>query len=248
MRLTEQSIHDVIHPTAAFSAPDLDSAIDNALDENPPWEVSSTNPKNRINSLDLVANASWRIDGCTAFGTQFYAVPLFVNRLIPSRLDVFIPEPGCLSAELREVLDAAAFFHTKEPSKIAHLGLTRHVLRILQHWTSTFDDPREIYKDAPFGSRIVIDSLPKDVTKARVYQVPTHYLERQLLSVSALQAAWGASMVLPPSVDLEELRYISQPHDSVSIVEYSGRQWALKALTSYTKYMFHELRDRKSVV
>ncbi|KAF4971660.1 hypothetical protein FSARC_1577 [Fusarium sarcochroum] len=245
MELSQESIHDVIHPTAAFSNPpprhELDSVVQR--DHSVSWQDSLLNPKNRIDSLDLLERPLWRIDGCTAFGSQLYAVPLFIVPMPPVRMDVFIPEPSKLSADLRRVLDVDVAFHTTSAKRIAHLGITQHVLRILQYWTSRQHDPVQIFKNVPFGSRIVFGNLPVNVADAEVSIAPTHYLERQLLSIPALKDAWGSDVELPPTVDLNDVVYVSQLHDSVCLVNIGGKTWIFKALTSYTKYLYHELRQ-----
>lgn len=251
MELSQQSIHDVIHPTAAFSDESIweqsaNSAAVHAARETP-WEESPLNPKNRIDSLEAPARPLWRIDGCTAFGTQFYAVPLFMESIPPFRIDVFIPEPATLSPELRNVLDMDVAFYTRDASRISQLGVTQHVLRLLQYWTSTLDDPRQIYQNIPFGSRIVFNNLPRDVSKVQVSIAPTYYLERQMLSVSSFQSFWGSHVDLPPTVDIHDVVYLSQLHDSVCLIEYEGKTWIFKALTSYTKYLYHELRQLLSI-
>ncbi|KAF4463560.1 hypothetical protein FALBO_9613 [Fusarium albosuccineum] len=247
MELSQQSIHDVIHPTAAFSDPpsDLDQDSDLGNNENKPtsWEDSSLNPKNRIDSLGELGRPLWRIDGCTAFGSQFYAVPLFIDPISPMRVDVFIPEPAKLSPDLRRVLDVDVAFHTTSAKRIAHLGVTRHVLRILQHWTSLQQDPAKIFADLPFGSRIVFKNLPVNVADAEVSIAPTHYLERQLSSVPGLEKFWGSDVKLPPTIDINDVAYVSQLHDSVCLVQIQGQTWIFKALTSYTKYLYHELKQ-----
>ncbi|KAL7816773.1 hypothetical protein V8C44DRAFT_321509 [Trichoderma aethiopicum] len=251
MELSQQSIHDVIHPTAAFADESVweksaATAAARAARETS-WEESPLNPKNRIDSLEPPARPLWRIDGCTAFGTQFYAVPLFMDSIPPFRVDVFIPEPATLSHELRSVLDMDVAFYTRDASRISQLGVTQHVLRLLQYWTSTLDDPRQIYQNMPFGSRIVFNNLPKDVSQVRVSMAPTYYLERQMLSVSSFQSFWGSHVSLPPTVDIHDVVYLSQLHDSVCLIEYEGKTWIFKALTSYTKYLYHELRQLLSI-
>lgn len=247
MELSQQSIHDVIHPTAAFCDESVwkqaaaTAAIHDAREI--PWEESLLNPKNRIDSLEPLKKPLWRIDGCTAFGTQFYAVPLFMESIPPFRIDVFIPEPATLSPELRNVLDMGVAFYTRDESRISQLGVTQHLLRLLQHWTSTLEDPRQIYQNIPFGSRIVFNNFPKDVSQAQVSIAPTYYLERQMLSVASFQKIWGPEVDLPQTVDIHDVVYLSQLHDSVCLIDYGGKTWIFKALTSYTKYLYHELRQ-----
>lgn len=244
MELSQQSIHDVIHPTAAFSEPP--AAPDGPIldrDDTPDWHDSLLNPKNRIDSLAPLAHPLWRIDGCTSFGSQFFAVPLSFDNPSPMRIDVFIPEPAKLSPVLKEVLDVDVSFHTTSASRIAVLGITRHILRILQHWTSQQEDPARFFASVPFGSRIVFDNLPVNVADARITVAQTHYLERQLLSIPSLERYWGDNVQLPPTVDISEVSYVSQLHDSVCLVKIRGVTWIFKALTSYTKYLYHELRQ-----
>jgi hypothetical protein len=246
MELSEQSIHDVIHPTAAFVPP-----LPTVLSPPPsssgpvevPWSESSLNPKNRVDSLGILSRPQWRIDGCTAFGSQFYAVPLFLDATPPMRIDVFIPEPAKLSPEIRALLDVDVAFHTRDVARISHLGITRHLLRILQHWTQKENLSKSIYSDAPFGSRIVLHNLPLRVDEARLSIYRAHYLERQLLSIAALTNNWGPEIQLPPAIPLDDLEYVSQIHDSVCLVRYGDRVWIFKALTSCTKYLYHELRQ-----
>ncbi|KAH0595967.1 hypothetical protein MHUMG1_06517 [Metarhizium humberi] len=246
MDLSQQSIHDVIHPTAAFSkynSRDTPVGATPLSNAGIPWADSLLNPKNRIDSLCPPKNPLWRIDGCTAFGTQLYAVPLFVDKIPPVRVDVFIPEPATLPADVRDPLDLDVTFYTRDRTRISSLGITSHVLRCLQYWSSAQINMMGIYENLPFGSRIVFENLPKNISEARICVVPTHYLERQLLSVPNLTKYWGEEINLPRTVDINDVVYLSQLHDSVCLVEIEGKTWIFKALTSYTKYLYHELRQ-----
>lgn len=246
MELSEQSIHDVIHPTAAFNHahPAGGTKKSSLALKDISWQESLLNPKNRIDSLEIPSQPLWEMDGCTAFGSQFYATPLFVDSMPPLRMDVFIPEPSQLPLIIREMLDIDVTFHTRDKHRIARLGVTRHVLRILHHWASAMEDPRRIYETAPFGSRITLTNLPINIAEANIVVGPAHHLERQLLSPSALQDYWGLEIQhYPPVVDISKLVYVSQLHDSVCLVRINGKIWIFKALTSYSKYLYHELRQ-----
>ena len=246
MELSEESIHDIIHPTAAFSALQPSHGTLPSIDQRRPssWQTSMLNPKNRIDSLDVPAKSLWEIDGCTAFGSQFYATPLFMDDMPPLRIDLFIPEPSKLPIEIRDLLDVDVLFHTRDKDRIKSLGLTRHLLRILHHWASGMREPQIIYENAPFGSQIVLRNLPIDVSEAEIVVAPAHNLERVLLSSPALNEFWGQDVgELPPIIDINKLRYTSQIHDSVCLVEIDGSTWIFKALTSYTKYLYHEMRQ-----
>lgn len=239
-------IRQVILPTAAFYTPEPaqppptnpDVAVDS-------WPTSFLNPKNRVNSLDFPTNPSWRIDGCIAYGTQFYAIPLFLGPTQPHRVDVFIPNHSAItSPELSQALDLSVAYHTRDTIRLQNLGITRHVVRCLEHWTSTSKELRR-YKRFPFGSRIIFHNLPVDVRDVKISIAPTYYLERQMLSVRQLESFWADEkrILLPPAIDVGELEYDAQPHDSVSIVKYAGRTLIFKGITSHTKYIYHELRQ-----
>ncbi|KAJ4163395.1 hypothetical protein LMH87_005129 [Akanthomyces muscarius] len=243
MELNQEVARQVALPSAAFykqpackpgqAAPEPASAC---------WETSSLNPKNRIDSLDFPATPSWRIDGCIAFGTQFYAVPLFMGPTQPHRLDIFIPNHSNISPSLCQVLDLSTAFHTRDTRATQGLGITRHIVRCLQHWTSSSKEASQ-YKQFPFGSRIVFHNLPASPHDARISIVPTYHLERQMHSVQHLQDMWKDQHIqLPPTIDLGELHHKAQPHDSVSVVEHKGEALVFKAITSHTKYLYHELR------
>ncbi|PHH64552.1 hypothetical protein CDD81_4331 [Ophiocordyceps australis] len=252
MDLSQDSIHTVIHPTAAFCAlaASQPPSMSPTTPPSVPWCHSTLNPKNRIESLTLPLEPLWRIDGCTALGTQFFACPLFLPRhaIRPYRIDVFIPEPATLPRHLRVLLDMDATFYTHDGRRIAPLAITRHIVRILDHWTRSLPRPLDrFYHGLPFGSRIVVLNMPHDVKKARIKLFPAHALERQLLSISSLRRLWGQDVELPPTLDFHQVTYVSQLHDSVCLVHVNGSSLVLKTLTSHTKYLYHELRNLISI-
>ena len=242
MELSPEVIYNVLHPTAAFSQLPRKAAEDYAAPTAPNWETSFLNPKNRIDSLDLPQRPMWRIDGCLACGTQYFAVILFLGDVAPNRVDVFIPAASKIDPIIRDTLDLNIAFHTRDTRRVRQLAISRHLVRCLDHWTRMSDDMAKKYRQLPFGSRILLHNLPADIRQTLITVIPTHYLERQMLSPKALQDLWSHEAVLPPAIDLSKLIYLAQPHDSVSIVQYGGKVWIFKALTSYTKYLYHELR------
>lgn len=243
MELSKESMHDVIYPTASFCGvrQEIEPRTKPLVARDIPWQDSYLNPQNRIESLEVPRQPLWEIDRCTAFGSQFYATPLFISSPIPLRIGVLIPEPSTLPRETRKLLDADVFFYTRDKHRIAHLGLTRHLLRILCHWASDSGDPQIIYRNLPFGSWIVLRNLPLDIRKADIVIAPAYNLERQLLSVFSLAAYWGNETELPGLVDINNVVYISQLHDHVCLIKIDGQVWTFKALTSHPKYLYHEL-------
>lgn len=255
MELNSASIHDVIHPTAAFSQTSVLVRARAAQPPEPvPWEESQLNPKNRLDSLELPRSPLFRIDGCTGLGTQYYAVPLFISHMPPMRFDVFIPEQAVASPVLRELLGLSVAFHTKDATRLRRLGISCYIVRALQHWIaeSGYDTYSSLTPGLPFGSRIIFESLHFDIRKTKISVVPTYYVERQLLGVANLDDSLGvAQELLPKTVDISHLSTIQELYDSVCLVrmrglaasQETGSLWIFKALTSSTKYLFLELRN-----
>ena len=258
MELNSTSIHDVIHPTAAFSqnpGPPPPAKFRPSAPSDVSWKDSQLNPKNRLDSLDLPANPLWRIDGCTGLGTQYYAVPLFASDISPMRFDVFIPEEAVASPLLRELLDLNVAFHTKDAPRLRRLGISRYIVRALQAWIAESgpDKYAALCEALPFGSRIIFEALHFDVRRTKISVVPTYYVERQLLGLARLDESLGlAPGLLPEPVDISRLKIVQELHDSVCLVrvrdletgeDEHGDLWILKALSSSTKYLFLELRN-----
>ncbi|KAK4164253.1 ribosomal protein S6 kinase alpha-5 [Cladorrhinum sp. PSN259] len=265
MDLNANSIHDVIHPTAAFAQ--NRSCITSTSLSAPtelPWGESQLNPKNRIDSLDPPLNPLWRIDGCTSLGTQFYAIPQFLGDTPPKRLDVFIPRQAAADPLLRPLLDLHAAFHTKDAVRLNRLGIARYILRRLQIWSLEKRqlDHRSVehmYKKQPFGSWITFDNLSLNIHNINITVAPAFGLEMTLLKLQELAPTLGLpEEVIPETIDISRLSIHQQLHDSVCIVtvkqgenskkgvdpqQQQDQKWILKALTSDTKYLYCELRN-----
>jgi len=176
-------------------------------------------------------------------GTQFYTLPVFLTPLLPMRIDTFIPESHKIPSALRSALDINTALYVRD-SRVADLGISRYIIRVLEHWSSQFEDFETFYRDLPFGSRIIIEEIVADVRKVRVQIVKTHYLEKQLLSWATLNEMWDlVPSNTPPLINITDVHVLKQLHDSVSLVLVDGKKCILKALTSYPKYLYHELRD-----
>lgn len=261
MDLSTTAIHDVIHPTAAFSRCAL-PVQPTSTPETDSWFESQLNPKNRIDSLDAIHNPLWRIDGCTGLGTQYYAIPLFLGSIPPMRFDVFVPEEAGSSPLVRRLLNLNTAFHTKDPERLGRLGIVRHILRTLQFWTMAQGEGGaaailDMYRTLPFGSRIVFGNLDLDIRKIEITIAPTFYVEKQLVMLTELASCLGIDdHALPEAIDITQLSIVQQLHDSVCIVHFNPasealgqpepepRQlWILKALTSGTKFIYTELRN-----
>jgi len=241
-------LDQVVFPTAAFMEP-FQPAQDSPSDEDKnitSWSTSTLNPKNRVNSFALLPKPKWRIDGCTGLGSQFHAVPIFLNNIVPLRIDTFIPNTFNYEPQLRAVLETKPLFHLHD-SRVASLGISNHIIRALEHWTSKFSDFKAFYESLPFGSRIEFQNMDADIRKIRIEVVENYALERQLLSMKSLHSLWNLpDSAWPETVDISHVQLIRQLSDSVALVNVNKddmcKTLIFKALTSYPKYIYHELK------
>lgn len=254
MDLTSEAIHDVIHPTAIYEVPieRLVPVADQADPLEPAWEDSQLNPKNRIDSTAPLRSALWSIDGGAGLGTQFFAVATFVENAPPMRFDVFISEKATESRLIRQLLDLDDAFHARDRNRVQQQAISSYIVRALQIWTTEvygLEKVKEMYYNLPFGTRIVFENLPLNVRDAKIVIGPMHNLEYHQLSPQELGEMWQMDVEqMPPTVDICSLVYVRQLQDSVCLVKYHGDEgagtlWALKALISSVKYMYHELRN-----
>ena len=256
------AIHNVIHPTAAFSLGSGDGdGHGDRIDGDAGWAQSQLNPKNRIDSLAPMSRPLWRIDGSAGFGTQFYAYPLFLDGPPPMHIDIFVHEGASYPAVVRELLDLDVSFHTKDARRVRRLGIAQHILRILQWHTTKADGAlrqdvvRDLYSSGPFGSQIVIENLTCHIHESRIAISPNYSLEFDLMSYQELIRMWGLAddESLPHEVSIDRVHLVRQLHDSISEVYVdndAGDQpggpereiVVLKSLTSGVKYMYQEIR------
>ncbi|KAG8169728.1 hypothetical protein KVR01_000473 [Diaporthe batatas] len=254
MDLTPEAIHDVIHPTAIYEVP-IDRLVpvqDPADTPEPAWDDSQLNIKNRIDSTTPLRSALWSIDGGAGLGTQFFVVANFIQDAPPMRFDVFISEKATESRLIRQLLDLDGAFHARDRSRVRQQAIASYIVRALQIWTTEvygLERVRDMYYSQPFGSRIVFETLPLNVRDAKIVIGPMHNLEYHQLSPRELGEMWEMDAEeIPSAIDIFSLVYVQQLQDSVCLVKYRGDEgkgmlWALKALVSSVKYMYHELRN-----
>lgn len=277
MDFSFRAIHDVVHPTAAFSGLSEEEDCQSLLEQEASiaegedsWDSSQLNPKNRIDSLAPLSHPLWRLDGSTGFGTQYYAIPLFLADISPMRIDVFIHEGALYPPLLRRLLGLDKAFSIKDAGRLRQLGIAQHILRILQWHTVHADGAlhpdvvAKYYQRGPFGSRIVIDNLGCHIHESSIHINLNYPLEEDLLPYRELLAMWGLTREqggggkrdwndadearLPPEVDIHDVILVRQLHDSVCEVhikgdpEFETQLIVLKSLNSSIKYMYHELR------
>ncbi|KAI0896911.1 hypothetical protein F4806DRAFT_413824 [Annulohypoxylon nitens] len=250
MELSTRAIGEVVHPTAAFCQPNLGiretqgNLRPAGSVVKPTWENSLLNPKNRIDSLDLPQSPLWRVDGCAGLGTQYYMLPIFLQHIPPMRMDVFVSD--FQPSLIREQLELHKAFHTKDAVRLSRLAIAKHIVRILQNWTTTeFKDLaafEDFYRGVPFGSRLVLEDMSLDVRRVRIKVGLNHDLEHKLSPLSRLTELWGPDFPFPQAIDFFDLHVVSVLHDSVCLVRINDQLCIFKALTSGAKYLYHELK------
>lgn len=208
------------------------------------WSQSTLNPKNRIDSFELLPAQTWKIDGGNLDGTRFYAIPNFARGRPPLRIYTYIPEIENTPEHLRDTLQTNSSMFL-ESHNIASSNISRHVLRALEHWSVGFADFEKEYSGMPFGSRIIFENMAADVRDVKIHFVPVFHVERQYLSQKGLQNLWNLSEdSWPESLDFEKLQFQQQIDDNISLVSLAGKdgEYIFKSLTDDLKHFYHELR------
>lgn len=247
--LTPELAYRAICPSTAFWK-HKEHLNEEVADTELPWDCSPLNPKCRIDSLTSVRTTTWRIDGCTSLGTQFFTVPASISSLPPLRVDTFIPDPAHWPAALRLDLNLEKAFLFRD-SRVSYFGISQHILRALEYWSASIPDFETFYKDLPFGSRIMFENMAKDVRDIRVRTIRTHDLERQLLPLANLKL--NQSIPLPETLDISQLTLVRQFQDSAALVRVLGSDEdkpavVFKTLSDTPKYLYHELDTLLSMV
>ncbi|KAI1489818.1 hypothetical protein F5X96DRAFT_591727 [Biscogniauxia mediterranea] len=186
------------------------------------WVVSSLNPKNRPDSLD-VSNSIWRVDGSTGCGTRFYAVLLDgQSNVTPLRIFVYLPDQQDYPSALRVCLDSASSVSLRDGKAISKLGISKHLCRALDY--QCVQDPWLLkrYNQLPFGSRLVLEKVSAYLRDMRFTVVSNHESESATLTILELRRLWTDEVAedgWPPILDITCLRLVRQIHDTVSIVK-----------------------------
>lgn len=187
----------------------------------------------------------WRIDGA-CFGTRYNAVPQFISPLPPSRVDVCIPDQMDWSPETWSVLGARDSVHLSGV-QIRKLGISTHLCRALENWSSSIPNFENRFRALPFGSEIVVANVEADITKMRIGFQPNYLLWNRMLSVEDLKEIWGHDVVeMPPSIDYQRLQFEEQLSPDVCVVRihnakakqklvFKSQTWSLSAL-------YHEVK------
>ena len=192
------------------------------------------------------SNDLWTVDGCTG-GIQLFVVPNFLERLVPLRIDVFIPDQLQQSFAIRKSLQSSSLCNVTGRATATH-PLVRHVIQGLSHWIQENEGFRQSVANLPFGSQIVVSEITVNPADMPIFMSPDYDVEWQMLSSKALEATWNAKVMrnpLPPAIDLEDLDLIQQIQDSISLVRIRSKpedgMLVFKSSTENFHHLYNEL-------
>ena len=165
----------------------------------------------------------------------------------PLRIDVWIPDQHEHPPGIREVLESTSVMMV-DSDRMPALAVPQHIIRALQYWSTTYQNFADAYMAIPFGSRIIVDSIQPNVRDIEITFLPNYEVERQWLSVTALQSMWQLPQsAWPRIVDISEIQFVRQIHEAVTLVKLPDREgfseiFVFKALVNDVKHMYHELK------
>lgn len=201
-----------------------------------------------VPNLGPVTECGWRLEGATGFGTHLFAVPLaLLPNLPPVQIDVIIPDQMQWSPELWGKLDASRSSHMTD-GRFNQLGIAKHVLQVLGHWSSSIPDFEEQYRALPFSSSIVVEEIIADVKNTRVRFSPDIKQHKNLLSSDELRELWKLPVSgMPQSIDLHHMRYLERKAPGIALVQIIGAELEgpsiLKARGGDPDAIYHELKQ-----
>jgi len=188
----------------------------------------------------------WTVDGCTG-GIQLFVRPNFLERLVPLRIDVFIPDQLQQSFTVRKSLQSSSLCNISSRATASH-PLAHHVVQGLSHWIQENESLRQSVANLPFGSQIVVSTITINPTNMPIFISPDYEVEWQMLTLKSLEASWNANVKrnqLPPTIDLEDLDLIQQIQDSISLVRVRSKPedglLIFKSSTEGFHYLYNEL-------
>jgi serine/threonine protein kinase len=188
-----------------------------------------------------VSTPTWRIDG-SVFGTTYFATPVFLPDLPPMRIDVLVPDQLDWAPELWVVLGASDSVHMQD-GRVADLGISRYLTRVLQNWSCNYPDFEQVYRGLPFGSSLVVETIGLKLSETSIKIKPNTEFPGHLLSINSLQKMWNAQMKnLPAPIDVQELRFVKRLNSSICLVEHVGKRMVFKSNTQSPSSIYHEIK------
>lgn len=269
------SIFPYICPTAPFLEPENYGFWHGEDGSNSTHDLSDTTPKNEVQTGHSTASEilgdqnsgsdrqscnrrpwiTWRIDGCTSKGTQFFAAPI-LNRpggggriLSLKRIDVHIPDQTQHPPVLRSLLRTTYAVYMLGTSAQS-LPIAKYIEKVLSNWSAQIDDYEALHLALPFGSKLLIPNLCENPQEAPVRVLPTSDSEDLLIGPDELQTMWP-NLQLPPRLHIHRLILDRQLTDTVSLVRISDSQntsqYIFKSRLQQPEYLYHELKMLLSI-
>ena len=132
--------------------------------------------------------------------------------------------------------------------RVNELDISHHLRRVLGHWSRRTEGFEKMYRELPFGSRIVVRNIEPDIADMEISVWPNDSVGKFLLSVPTLESLWPASgrLPMPPCVRLDQLRYERQLSLQVALVSLHTKAgseiWVFKSQASGSAPLYHELK------
>jgi hypothetical protein len=245
MELSTPNLSILLGPLAAFQGPGSWKS-NNKPDTN--YRNEDGECADPSLDLDPCPQSSWRLDGIDRDGQRFFAVPTFMINSAPLRIDVCIPALGDQPRHSRRLLKSEALIYTSGQSAL-RLPISQHVLRALELWSSQIPDFKSQYTSLPFGSLVHVENIDASVEKMSISLAPQYNTEQAMLAVPPLQTMWATSIPVtawPPSVELDDLYFQRQLHETISVVRapahHGNAELVFKSLVRDQRHLYHELR------
>lgn len=227
----------LLEPAAVFSPPlpPAEELYNSSINK---YE-SSSDSRGLDDDKDCSKSPTWRLDGMELDGTRFFITSLFMLGQGPLRIDVYIPDRCDKSQYMEGTLPGG--FAALQAEQVA-----KHIMKALEHWSTHYMNFENVYRDMPFGSQRLLETVCNDVRQMSIHLVPVYEIEQQWLSIKALRAMWDMLVDWwPPAIDLADLELQRQPHKAISLVKIlrdPSESYIFKSLTRNLKQMYHELK------
>ncbi|KAI1130985.1 hypothetical protein F5Y10DRAFT_262721 [Nemania abortiva] len=165
------------------------------------------------------SSSSWIIE-YSGFGVSYAAIPTFLGRLPPNRIDVVIPDQTQWPPSLWSQLDARDSVHVTR-SRVNSLGISSYLRDALQSWSNSVEKFADVYRGLPFGSTILLKNLSEDLRSLDFQILPNRATMEPgiFLSSEELRTLWEyRESDMPPTIAYTKLRRLKQISSDVILV------------------------------
>ena len=158
------------------------------------------------------------------------------------RIDVLIPDQLDWDPELWAILGAGDSVHIHD-QRVADLGISRYVVRVLENWTRDCPEFEKMYRGLPFGSSFVVDKVGLKLSEINIKVTRNTEFPNHLLSVNSLRTMWDVRVKdMPRQINILELRFIKRLYSSICLVELDGKRMIFKSNPQSPSSTYHEIK------